>query len=238
VANPEEPRAQGSELVATAAAAIQLVLSELPQLFLESARGAVQAVADAYDGEIADIFLGSPEEARAWHALREQGDAEHFLRVFGGPEFAGLVLGPTAQNVRELVAEALTGEAELLDDPVPDRPPLTGAPGERDDDTPFFDDMTGPELQAWAAEAQPAAQLLADYIRERDGAQSLFDAMRGIERNDPAQVSALADLTPADLFMFARVAERAKGHAGARKAEWRRVEYGRRRAERRRSKFS
>src|SRR4051794_19446409 len=65
-------------------------------------------VSEAYDGEPGRLVYGSPAEARAWVALREDGDGAHFLRVFGKAGEGALradVVG-AGMPTEEFVAEA------------------------------------------------------------------------------------------------------------------------------------
>jgi hypothetical protein len=64
--------------------------------------------------------------------------------------------------------------------------------------------------------------------------------LRTIARGeDPeAELEVAANLGDEDLLLYARVADEERGFGEGRRAEWRRVEYARRRAERQREKFS
>lgn len=76
-------RALREEAREDAREALREIAAEAAEDALRELREERQQLEAAYDGDLAGILLGTPEQARAWRALRDEGDAEQFLRVFG-----------------------------------------------------------------------------------------------------------------------------------------------------------
>lgn len=135
------------------------MVEALPLVLARVAEYVISSVDDAYDGHLDGIFFGSPEKARAVRALRDQGDAEYFLRVWG--EFAGYrELAEHVLGVRRPAEELAAYVAELESDQ-----PL----GER----------TIPEIVELAKFWAKGADLVAAHRAERWSAESSrLDAFR------------------------------------------------------------
>lgn len=173
---------------------------------VEVLKTALEGLEAAYDGDPAGILFGSPEEARAWRALMEQSDAEHFLRVFG----RGTGEGALAERVAgfELPVEAFAKRAAHKD----------------------WDELTLPELFEWRDIWTEAAYLVAEFVATRQK-PSLESFMRGEDPDEAVDV--VAALEPEELLLAAASNVRPRGYAGKEEGTARELENLRRRARRR-----
>ena len=177
---------------------------------------------------------------RAWDELRDHGDAEYFLRIVGGEQRQGdaelIERVHDLPPVKEFAAEAARRDERRA------RPeeltPLFGTPGERDDDPPCFDWMTMPELIDWGETWGGACKLVAEFRRDRMARSDLAALARGADPDQSAAQHALAELTSAELLVFAASSISPRGFAAGDQVIWRKAEYARRRFLRAYKKFS
>ena len=180
------------------------------------------------------------EELRAWDALRDQGDAEHFLRVFGGGQRRGdtelieRVLG--LSPVEEFAAEAARRNERRA---TPEElTPLFGTPGERDGEPPYFDWKTLPELNEWAKVWVAACRTVADAGLDRIAQRDLAALARGVEPEDTPEAQAVRELGAADQLLLAAAEESPRGFAAGDPVLYQRLQNVRKRVRRRAEKLS
>lgn len=235
-ASAERHRGGSQAVFGPALAALAVAFADA---FLAALRVATSEVADAYDGRPGDFILGPPAEARAWRALREDGDAEHFVRVFGAAGEGALIerIGGVELPAAEFAAEAARCDEHRIDECRIDDQQLTGARGERDDDPPCFDWMTVPEVHQWRRTWVGACMDVAKYLAERANRDALAALARDVDP-DTAEASAVNELGRADLLLLAAASAHPRGFAARDPALYTRIQAIRKRARRRAEKFS
>jgi len=180
--------------------------------------GAARALEVAYDGDPGGIVYGTPAQARAFRALRNDGDARHFLLVEGhGGEDALLLDLLKLLPVDEFAERVL---AEDADRDHPEARALAEAPSVSAEDVAgdssfkSLDILTIPELHAWRDRWVSAAYQVADYLAGRTRAAELAALSHGEEIDKSAEAAQAATLTPAELLLMFAVGEAPRGFAG------------------------
>ncbi len=161
--------------------------------------GLRDGLAEIYDGRPGDVIFGTPREARAWRALRDNGDAEFFLQVHGHRS------GLEAVNDKLTgLADLLAGEAEWQDadrhDPKAQEAAEAPRFGDKRDGVrpATFDAFSIPELHEWVESVIAALDTVRTWrLRLRE--EELAALARG-EAPDP-ELEAIAGLTDADLLV-------------------------------------
>jgi hypothetical protein len=184
---------------------IPKVLEIVASGIVEVLKTALARLEEEYDGDPTGILFGSPEEARAWRALMDQSDAEHFLRVFGGRTGEDALAERAAGF--ELPVEAFAKRAAHKD----------------------WDDATVPELFEWRDIWTEAAYLVAEALAARR-TPPLASFMRGEDPDEAAEV--VAALEPEEMLLAAASAVRPRGYAEKEEGTIRELENLRRRARR------
>lgn len=225
-------RERAREALALARVLRPLVAKKVQQ----EARRVRDELMEAYDGEPGGILYGTPQEARAWRALRDDGDVAHFLRIF---DLAGdNALLEQLEGLAPL--EVFRAEVAWRDHRRMTKEEmkhgLAGAPGERE--SPCFDWMSLAELHRWRETFVGAYRTMAEIQHEWAHQTDMAALARGGEPADDPKIRALRDLEPADLLLLAAAERNPRGVANRDAAVYQRIQTLRRRVQRRAEKFS
>lgn len=165
--------------------------------------GLLERLEAEYGGDPLGILFGTPAEARAWRALMDHSDAEHFLRVFGGAGGEGALAERVAGF--ELPVEAFAERAARKD----------------------WDEYTVPELREWRDVWVEAAYMVAEALATQRR-PSLRPFAHGEEPDEATEV--VAALESKELLIAAASAVRPRGYAEQEAGATRELENLRRRA--------
>jgi len=192
-----------------------LAVADAALVTLAGARAALEV---AYDGDLSGIAYGTPAQARAFRALRDDGDARHFLLVEGQKGEDALLLEYLNLLPVDELAERVAEEDADRNDPEAraraEQPRLSDEDLVADSAFKSLDLLSIPELHKWRERWVDAAYQVAEYLAGRTREAELVALSRGDELDDSQQAAASATLTPAELLLMFAVADKPRGYAG------------------------
>jgi hypothetical protein len=233
-AHPSEPETLAGLIVGAVKVGLQACL-ESAAIALAGTRHALEV---AYDGDLMGIAYGTPAQARAFRALRDHGDAAHFLRVEGQTGEDALLLDLLkVLPVAELAERAADADADRDD---PQVRALSEQPrgSENDNSLRSFDLFSVRELHEWRNRWVEAAYRTAEFLAGRTRDAELRAIARGEQLDESAEAAEAARLTPAELLLMFAVGDTPRGYAGGDARAYQDVQTLRRRLQRRLKKAS
>ena len=238
------PSAAPENLVRAIIGAVKGGFEACGETALIALAGAVRALDVAYDGDLTGIVHGSPAQARALRALRDDGDAGHFLRVEGQKGADALLLdilellpaAAFAERAAEADADRNDPDARAL----ADQPRLSDEPDGVGNSFKSFDLMTIPELHEWRSRWVDAAYLTAEYLAGLTRDSELRTLARGGEPSESREAAATeaTKLKPHELLLMFAVGDAPRGYAGGDERTYQAVQTIRKRLRRRVDKAS
>jgi hypothetical protein len=237
-AHPREPENLAGLIVGAVKVGLQACL-ESAAIALAGTRHALEV---AYDGDLVGIAYGTPAQARAFRALRDHGDAAHFLRVEGQTGEDALLLDLLeVLPVAELAERAADADADR-DDPrvraLSEQPRGSENDVMSDNSLRSFDLLSVRELHEWRNRWVEAAYRTAEFLDGRTRDAELRAIARGEQLDESAEAAEAAQLTPAELLLMFAVGDNPRGYAGGDARAYQDVQTLRRRLQRRLKKAS